>query len=169
MLFLSAGLCKGYCTNLYRTWCMAGVRAREGPRAVHSHSLTLQKLAFFIFQIYKKNLLLIWVLRSVCSYTLKQFLTFCLFVSALERLFSLTWELMCVHLFHVDADSREDQNNRPESVRSGRYRAVSSSWSQDRLLQSTGEINAAAQTPATDPATLPLRGSLVQSLWVFAP
>lgn len=46
----------------------------------------------------------------------------------------------------LDADSREDQNNCSESVRSWWHWAVSSGQSQDWLLQSTGEIAAATIT-----------------------
>lgn len=48
--------------------------------------------------------------------------------------------------FPIDANSGEDQNNRPKSVRSWWHWAVSRGPGQDRLLQSTGEITAAAIT-----------------------
>lgn len=46
----------------------------------------------------------------------------------------------------LDANSGEDQNNRPKSVWSWWHWAVSRGHGQDRLLQSTGEITAAAIT-----------------------
>ncbi len=49
-------------------------------------------------------------------------------------------------VFPIDADSGEDQNNRPKSVWSWWHWAVSRGQGQDRLLQSTGEITAAAIT-----------------------
>lgn len=54
--------------------------------------------------------------------------------------------LVFLSVFPIDADSGEDQNNRQKSVRRGWYQAVSRGWGQDRLLQSTGELTAAAIT-----------------------
>lgn len=67
--------------------------------------------------------------------------------------------LVFLSVFPIDADSGEDQNNRQKSVRRGWHQAVSRGWGQDRLLQSTGELTAAAittdsHTDRTHPAQL---------------